>query len=279
MRPKLFLIVALLSLNFNLLHSQNDLEIILNKVNNYLATFDNGYYGYLEIKDGYLIDHFKSNDYTKTKIDEFSGANLIDDDKIVALMCRNNKECVFSTYNNSYNKYAQFRTPGEWDRKELQMLLNNLLKIYNRAGTIVSESFNADKFERQFIQLLEAHMDDFFPIIVSKEGTVYQVNLCLNTFTDCIVKNYVPGISSSGQNEYVFIATTPEMSRAAANQLCKDIEAILMKDNFKPRFIKEIEYDIATRLLVNYYTEDNRIVINLDTFGSEESCSVEIRIR
>jgi len=533
-----------------LLHGQNDLQIALSNVNTYLAAFDNGYYGYIEIKDGYLINHFKSNDFTKTKIDDLAGAYLIDDNTSVALMCRNNAECVFSTYNNSYNTYAQYRTTGEWDKTELQMLLSNLLetnyssgsnktnynttntaigsstlnyndgavyvgdvleqkkhgkgkyiaadgsivegdwvndlfegygtlikpngeiiegswknnnqagkstvtnpmlqtvqeqnwennqlqgkmkiyfndpenaylileKTYNkgvaspdvvltyrngevyaggysqdafmgygiytyvngtsekgnftpkgktgqfdftpkgeptqtyyyendtlagvfdgqklkfdngdvydgpwknglqhgagklrtqketimgiwqngfldgevtvisnfdeqrstyiyRAGTIVSESFSAAKFERQLIQLLEDHKAQFMPIMGSKEENTYQVNTSLNSFTSCEVKNYPPGISSSGKNEFVFIAKSPAMDRAAANQLCKDIEGVLLSPTFKPRLLKAVEYDVATRLLVNYYTEDQYIVINLDTFGGEDRCSVEIRIR
>ena len=40
----------------------------LKKVNDFLKTFDNGYYGYLEIKDGYLYDRFPSGKYSKSEI-------------------------------------------------------------------------------------------------------------------------------------------------------------------------------------------------------------------
>lgn len=64
---KQIIIAIVFSLAANSIFAQSYKEQ-LQKVNNYLKTFDNGYYGYLEIKDGYLYDRFSSGKYSKSEI-------------------------------------------------------------------------------------------------------------------------------------------------------------------------------------------------------------------
>ncbi|MBK8671875.1 MAG: hypothetical protein IPN93_02495 [Bacteroidetes bacterium] len=63
---KQFILAAILFFN-SIAFGQNYITQ-LNKINQFLKTFDNGYYGYLEIKDGYLYDRFPSGKYSKSEI-------------------------------------------------------------------------------------------------------------------------------------------------------------------------------------------------------------------
>jgi hypothetical protein len=75
----------------------------LKKVNDFLKTFDNGYYGYLEIKDGFLYDRFPSGKYSKSEIKYLGKAYEEDPGKKVSINCIEGRECVFSTYTDSYH--------------------------------------------------------------------------------------------------------------------------------------------------------------------------------
>ena len=59
--------------------SNSNYQSSLKKINEYLKTFDNGYYGYLEIKDGYLYDRFPSGKYSKSEIKYLGNAVELDD--------------------------------------------------------------------------------------------------------------------------------------------------------------------------------------------------------
>lgn len=102
----------------------------LDKVNNYLKTFDSGYYGYLEIKDGYLYDRFKSGKYSKVLISDLDKAVEETPNTKVVIKCSGSKECVFSTYTDSYHNQMSFSQDKSFNTKELIDLLNNLIAAY-----------------------------------------------------------------------------------------------------------------------------------------------------
>jgi hypothetical protein len=121
--------------NTSTLISSGNYQTALKKLNEYLKTFDNGYYGYLEIKDGYLYDRFPSGKYTKTLMSDLSKAEEETYKKKVRILCKNNKDCVFSTYTDSYHKQISFSQTTDFNTSELITLLNNLINTYNKPST------------------------------------------------------------------------------------------------------------------------------------------------
>ncbi len=112
----------------------------LKKLNDYLKTFDNGYYGYMEVKDGYLIEHFKSGNYCKASMKDLEGGIDQPQYNRVILGCKDNKKCIYSTWNTTspYDEYIQFTTSGTFNRQELVDLLNNFIGAYNNKSNNTS---------------------------------------------------------------------------------------------------------------------------------------------
>lgn len=122
--------------------SSSNYQDALKKVNNYLKTFDNGYYGYLEIKDGYLYDQFKSGKYAKALINDLDIAQTVETSKKVNLKCKYNEKCVYSTYTDAYHTTLDFSQSANFNTSELENLLNNLLKAYKGNNSINSNTTN-----------------------------------------------------------------------------------------------------------------------------------------
>ncbi len=120
--------------------NNKDYQSALNKINNYLKTFDAGYYGYLEVKDGYLYDRFKSGKYSKAYISDLSMAEVKEPGKEVIINCNNNNQCVFSTYTDSYHKQMTFSQSSNFNTGELVTLLNNFLDAYKNSTSTQPEN-------------------------------------------------------------------------------------------------------------------------------------------
>ena len=90
----------------------------LKAVNDYLKTFDNGYYGYLEIKDGFLYDRFPSGKYSKSEIKYLGNAVALDNEYKISIECTDSKDCVFSTYTDSYHKNISFSQTEYFDKED-----------------------------------------------------------------------------------------------------------------------------------------------------------------
>ncbi|HOU46592.1 MAG TPA: hypothetical protein PLL99_02245, partial [Chitinophagales bacterium] len=105
MKKKSSLILLLFSFNF--LTAQN-YQSELKKLNDYLKSFDNGYYGYIEIKDGYLYNRFKDGtNYCKSKMDNLDYAFEKEKNHKIDIICKGNNTCVFSTFTNpNYNSFS-----------------------------------------------------------------------------------------------------------------------------------------------------------------------------
>jgi hypothetical protein len=111
-------------------------QTALKKLNDFLKTFDNGYYGYMEIKDGYLYDRFKNgNDYCRGKMAEMDYAFEKEKNRKVDLACKGTNLCVYSTFTNgNYNSFT-FSQSTDFNTSELITLLNNFVKAYHKNST------------------------------------------------------------------------------------------------------------------------------------------------
>jgi len=147
-----------------------------------------------------------------------------------------------------------------------------------RQGIKVSESLNPKKFTVQIIKLVENPANKFQDIILDKKDEVYAVSEKLNGFADCVVKYYPSHISSTGKEKWMYQAETVRMPKAEALALCSQLEAIFEKTKFSAASKKDIEYDVATRRLVNYSFAGKLPIINLDGFGNESNWTITIRI-
>lgn len=116
--------------NFTNLSFGQGYQTQLNKINDYLKTFDKGYYGYLEIKEGYLFDRFKSGKYSKVLINDLDKATIAEANRKVIINCKNSSDCVYSTYTNSYHPQMSFSQSYDFDDTQLVFLLNNLITAY-----------------------------------------------------------------------------------------------------------------------------------------------------
>ncbi|MCB0508073.1 MAG: hypothetical protein KDD21_07235 [Bacteroidetes bacterium] len=123
-------------------NTTNNYKDALDKLNKYLKTFDNGYYGYLEIKDGYLYDRFPTGKYTKTLMSDLGKVEEETYKRKVRILCKNGDNCVYSTYTNSYHPQLSFSQNTDFNTSELITLFNNLKNAYfnNTSSTDLSKA-------------------------------------------------------------------------------------------------------------------------------------------
>lgn len=102
----------------------------LEKLNQYLKTFDNGYYGSLKVEGEYLIDNFKSGDYCKAKISSIDKAVEHTPDSKIIIKCKNGEDCVYSTFTDSRHSQFSFSQSTAFKTSELIDLINKFLASY-----------------------------------------------------------------------------------------------------------------------------------------------------
>ncbi|MBK9328795.1 MAG: hypothetical protein IPM95_05610 [Sphingobacteriales bacterium] len=63
-------------------------------VNKYLKKFDNGYYGYFEVNDGYINDRFKAGKYNKFKMEDMEAAVIQEQYSRVIFKCKGDNKFI-----------------------------------------------------------------------------------------------------------------------------------------------------------------------------------------
>lgn len=137
-------VMLILSILISLSGFSQSYSTELNKLNEYLKTFDNGYYGYLEISGGYLYDRFPSGKHTKTLMTDLDKAVVETINQKVIVKCKDDKSCVFSTYTDSYHKYMSYSQSTGFNTSELVTLFNNFINAYNNKTINNSTSTNSN---------------------------------------------------------------------------------------------------------------------------------------
>lgn len=179
-------IIALLViiLAFQSLQAQNYSKE-LKAINDYLKTFDNGYYGYLEIKDGYLYDRFKDGkNYCKAKLSGLNKAYEKESNRKVELSCKGSDNCLFSTFTNQYYNSFSFSQSTNFNTQELITLLNNLMDAYNNqekpisttSGTIQPQIGNNSNYQAELKKLndyLKTFDNGYYGYFEVKDGYIY----------------------------------------------------------------------------------------------------------
>ena len=145
MRNLITLIILFFTVNTTFGQSyQNELE----QANEYLKTIKNGYYGQLDIQDGYLIVRFQSGKESKARINALDQALVVQENKKVAIGCKEGVKCVFSGYTNSYHPQMSFSQDGEFDTDEFVVLLNNLISAYNGNPVSLKDNVKVNQAEK-----------------------------------------------------------------------------------------------------------------------------------
>ena len=119
---------------FSMSVQAQDYVKVLDRINTFFETFDGGYYGHFEIKDGVLYNYFKSGKYASAKMADLAIATEEEPSRKVILSCKDGGECVYSTYTDSYHAKMQFSTNGNFNTKELIDLFNELINAYKNTS-------------------------------------------------------------------------------------------------------------------------------------------------
>ena len=99
----------------------------LNNINQYLKTFDDGYYGHFEVKDDSLYLRFRLGLYSKISIADFGNVVVEEANRKVSVQCKEDKKCVFNSYVNALYNDIKFYQYKDFNTAELITLLNNLI--------------------------------------------------------------------------------------------------------------------------------------------------------
>lgn len=121
----------------------------LKKLNDYFKTFDNGFYGYFEVKDGYLYDRFSSGKYTKTPVDQLGDVSVAEANRKVIINCKTGTDCTYSTYTDSYHAYLQFSQSADFNTGELITLFNNLISALQGNSSFSQNTASSERLQKQ----------------------------------------------------------------------------------------------------------------------------------
>lgn len=80
----------------------------LNKLNDFLKPMDAEMKKWIEVKDGYIIEHFRGKYTSKAKISDIEGIEKDEKYNVVQLNCKNKSKCVYSDYMQSYYDYFNY---------------------------------------------------------------------------------------------------------------------------------------------------------------------------
>lgn len=106
-------------------------QVQLDNLNNYLKTLNNGYYGQLEVKDGYVYRTTTVGNYDRFKMEDVGEAYVNAKYKSVKLKCNNNPTCIETNWTpTKTNDYIGFTANYRFDYQELATLLNNFRDAY-----------------------------------------------------------------------------------------------------------------------------------------------------
>jgi len=97
----------------------------LDKVNNFLRTFDNGYYGYISIENNNLCTNIKNNNQCIVNIYDISDIRVTEDNRKVEIFCKSG-DCVTGVTGGKYNSMS-YRTTSDFDAEGLARDLNALV--------------------------------------------------------------------------------------------------------------------------------------------------------
>ncbi|MBL7767104.1 MAG: hypothetical protein JNJ58_13470 [Chitinophagaceae bacterium] len=124
---KILLLFPILLLQFSARAEQWD--AIQNRVNEFLKTFDHGFYGEVDIHHDTLYNYYKGGGYSFIPLNQYTEARVVIDKRKVGIFCLNNTQCVINA-SGSHFDMMPFSTQSDFDAAKFAKELNDLIKSY-----------------------------------------------------------------------------------------------------------------------------------------------------
>jgi hypothetical protein len=107
-------------------------EIELEKLNAFLEDFEDGFFGHMEVVDGFVIIHFKEGNYSKFKVEDMTAPVLDTKWGQINWDCKNGSLCVETDWNDEGKESGiLFQEMGGSNLDYLMDLLNYFISAYN----------------------------------------------------------------------------------------------------------------------------------------------------
>lgn len=108
----------------------------LAKINGFLKTLDNGFYGRLEIKNGILYNYYSNGRYAQMNMSDIAQAWVRDPQRKVVIVCKSGVMCVKTGEGNSFDEMP-FSQQTDFDASGFAAKLNTLIAHYNNKSAPV----------------------------------------------------------------------------------------------------------------------------------------------
>lgn len=101
------------------------------KINKFLKTFDNGFYGKLEIKNGMLYNYYSNGRYAQVNISDIAQAKVVEANRKVSIECKSQTKCVKTGEGDSFDEMP-FSQESDFDADGFAAKLNAMIAHYNK---------------------------------------------------------------------------------------------------------------------------------------------------
>ena len=115
--------------------------VLLEKLNVFLKTFDNNWYGHLEIKNGMLYDYYKDGTYSRMNINDILNAQVVEQNRKVEIFCKDDNLCVSTATRGDFSRLP-FSANANFDAADFAAKLNALITTYKNQGSQRNNSSN-----------------------------------------------------------------------------------------------------------------------------------------
>lgn len=128
-------------------NSTSGYQTTLEKLNSFLKPIDTELSKWIEVKDGYIIEHFRGTYTCKAKISDIEGVEKVSYYNVVHLYCKNKSNCVYSDYMKSNYDYFNYNCSSTSQMNTLYGLMTefwNQLKKEESSVSSLSGKKNED---------------------------------------------------------------------------------------------------------------------------------------
>lgn len=110
------------------------------RVNEFLKTFDNGFYGEVVILHDTLFNMYKGGGFSAIPLNQYTEARVVTDKRKVGIFCSNDSRCVINAQGIHFDMMP-FSMQSDFDADKFAKELNDLIKSYlNRKHDLKTKS-------------------------------------------------------------------------------------------------------------------------------------------
>lgn len=151
MKKQNLIIAILILLNCQFSFAQQ-YKLQLDKLNNYLKTINDGYYGYFEVNGNDIYLRLQSGKYCKATITDLDKAYPEVENKSVFLKCKNGANCMTATYTSSNTIGIIMSNTTNINTTEFAQLINDFLSAVrstNPAASLQTQASSTSNTENK----------------------------------------------------------------------------------------------------------------------------------